>query len=409
MKKVAIILAIFAVFAFGAGNQNKTPNKSQKHYILKLALAWENTLPLLNQSALEFKNYAEIMSGGKLKIQIYTPSQHKSNGQIFDFVKDGKFDLGYTALYYYHEKDPKFTLFTAVPFGMTNDEGHAWYYYGGGKELSEKMLSKYGVKAFLMGSTQMQMGGWFKKEINSLDDLNGLKVRITGFGAEVMSKLGVTINTVPTNELYKAFKMGTIDAVKWINPIYDMGLNLHKVADYYYIGWQEPSANLHLLANKKTFENLPKDLQMILETSARLAGENFKNKSFFGNAKNLEKLKTDYPNIQIKHFSDEIINAFKNATQEILEENSAKDPLFKEILHSQQKFQKIAREWKMTNEIAFLNSQNIKPKNDENLALFSDKNETQNSLNLPNLDKNSTNDKNKTTSVITGDEANLTK
>ena len=181
---------------------------------------------------------------------------------------------------------------------------------------------------------------------------------------------------------------------------------MHKVADYYYVGWQEPSANLHLLANKKTFENLPKDLQMILETSARLAGENFKNKSFFGNAKNLEKLKTDYPNIQIKHFSDEIINAFKNATQEILEENSAKDPLFKEILHSQQKFQKIAREWKMTNEIAFLNSQNIKPKNDENLALFSDKNETQNSLNLPNLDKNST-DKNETKNQNL--EKNLTK
>lgn len=109
---------------------------------------------------------------------------------------------------------------------------------------------------------------------------------------------------------------------------------------------------------------------------------------------------------QIKHFSDEIINAFKNATQEILEENSAKDPLFKEILHSQQKFQKIAREWKMTNEIAFLNSQNIKPKNDENLALFNDKNETQNSPNLPNLDKNST-DKNETKNQNL--EKNLTK
>ena len=391
MKKITLILVIFAVFAFGAGNQNKTANKSQKHYILKLALAWENTLPLLNQNALEFKNYAEIMSGGRLKIQIYTPSQHKSNGQIFDFVKDGKFDLGYTALYYYQEKDPKMALFTAIPFGMTGDEQLAWYYYGGGKELGEKVFSKYGVKLFLMGSTGMQMGGWFKKEINSLDDLHGLKIRILGFGGEAMSRLGVTTNTVPTNELYKAFKMGTIDALEWINPAHDIMLNFHSVADYYYTGWQEPSANLHLLANKKTFENLPKDLQMILEISAKSAGENFKNKSFFQNAKMLEKLKKEHPNVQVKHFPDDVINAFKKTTEEILEENSAKDSLFKEILQSQQKFQKIAREWKMTNEVAFLNSQN--KKENENLGLFTDKNLSENSQNLANLDKNST-DKN---------------
>ena len=401
MKKIALILAIFAVFAFGAGsgaasatqNKTKSQNKTQKHYILKLALAWENTLPLLGQTALEFKNYAEIMSGGRLKIQIHTPSQHKSNLQILDFVKDGKYELGYTSLYYYQNKDTKMALYTAVPFGMTSDEQHAWFYYGGGKELGEKLFSKYGIKVFLMGSTGMQMGGWFKKEINSLDDLHGLKIRIPGFGAEVMNRLGVTINTLPMHELYKAFKMGTIDAVEWINPIYDTMLNFHTVANYYYTGWQEPTADTHLLVNKKAFESLPKDLQMILELAARVAGENFQNKSFYQNAKMLEKLKKEYPSVQIRHFPDDVVAALKNATEEILEEECAKDPLFKEILQSQMEFQKTAREWKMANEVAFLNSQS--KKQDENLTIIDDTNSSKNSPNLLNLDKNLT-DKNDT-------------
>ena len=385
MKKIFTLLIFLSAMVFGA-NGDKTAKKQT--YILKLAIEWENTLPLLNESALDFKYFAETMSGGRLKIQIHTPAQHKANFEIFDFVKDGKYDLGYTSLYYYQNKDAKMTLWTAVPFGMTNDEQRAWYYYGGGKNLSEKMFSKLGIKVFIMGSTGMQMGGWFKKEIKSLDDLHGLKIRIPGFGAEVMSRLGVTVNTLPTNELYKAFKMGTIDAVEWINPIYDTKLNFHKVADFYYTGWQEPTADMHLLVNKSIFDKLPKDLQVILETSSRMAGENFQNKSFYENAKILGKLKTEYPNIQIKHFPNDVINALKNATEQILEEESEKDPLFKEILQSQRDFQKIGREWKMSSETAFLNSQNKKDENKTQNSPLGEEKPLQKDTNLTTKYKN---------------------
>ena len=174
-----------------------------KVYRLRLASTWEATTPVLGAAAEDFKNYAESLSGGRLQIRIDTPSKHKASFGVFDFVKSGQYDLGYTSLYYYKGKDAKTMLWTAVPFGMTTDEQHAWYYYGGGRELNDKMFAQYGMKTFLMGSTGMQMGGWFKKEINSVADLQGLKFRIPGLGGEVMSTLGATINTVPTSYLWR--------------------------------------------------------------------------------------------------------------------------------------------------------------------------------------------------------------
>lgn len=353
MKKLFVTFAIFAsVFGFGA----------DKVYELKLASTFENTMPVLGQTAADFKKYAEELSGGRIKVRIDTPSKHKAPFGIFDFVKTGQYDLGYTALYYFKGKDPKTMLWTAVPFGMTTDEQRAWYYYGGGKELAQKMFDGYNMKIFLMGTTGMQMGGWFKREINSLADLQGLKFRIPSFGGEVMAKLGVTINTIAPGELYTALEMGTIDAVEWVSPIYDMQFGFHKVANYYYTGWQEPTADTHLLVNKKTFDKLPKDLQGVIEAASRLAGENSQNSGFYENSKIWNKMKSEYPNVQIRSFPDDVMEALRKATEELLVEESTKDPLFKEILESQRAFLKIGREWNMMSQVAYLNNQNKKEK-----------------------------------------------
>lgn len=177
-----------------------------KVYKLKLATSWESTMPVLGDVPKELKEKVEKMSNGRIEIRIDYPSKHKSPFAMLDFAKSGQYDIGYTASYYYKGKDPKTMFFTATPFMMNTDEQTAWYEFGGGKELEAKVFDPYNIKIFRAGNTGMQMGGWFKKEIKSVDDIKGLKIRIPGFGGEIYAKLGANINTIPTGELYMAFE-----------------------------------------------------------------------------------------------------------------------------------------------------------------------------------------------------------
>ena len=200
----------------------------------------------------------------------------------------------------------------------------------------------------------MQMGGWFKKEIKSLDDIKGLKIRIPGFGGEIYAKLGANINTIPTGELYMALEMGTIDSVEWVSPAYDMALGFHKVAKYYYTGWQEPNGETQFFFNKKSYEKLPDDLKAIFEAAAAEVARDANTKVFYSNVEYWDKMKSEYPDIQVKSFPPEVIAALKKATNELLDEESAKDPLFKEIVESQRAFLKKAREWTKISDYAYI-------------------------------------------------------
>jgi len=239
-----------------------------KVYKLKLASSWESTMPVLGDVPKELKDKVEKMSNGRLELRIDYPSKHKSPFAMLDFAKSGQYDITYTSSYYYKGKDAKTIFFTATPFMMNTDEQTAWYEFGGGKELEAKVYDPYNIKIFRAGNTGMQMGGWFKKEIKSLDDIKGLKIRIPGFGGEIYAKLGANINTIPTGELYMALEMGTIDSVEWVSPAYDMALGFHKVAKYYYTGWQEPNGETQFFFNKKSYEKLPDDLKAIFEAAA---------------------------------------------------------------------------------------------------------------------------------------------
>jgi trap-type mannitol/chloroaromatic compound transport system, periplasmic component len=346
MKKImVVVLAVF--FAVGL-------NADEKTYKLKLASSWEGTAPVLGEGVKEFKRVVEAMSGGRIEIRIDYPSKHKSAFGILDFVKSGQYDIGYTASYYYKGKDAKTMFFTAVPFGMTASELRAWYEFGGGKELETKVYDRYNIKVFHAGDTGTQMGGWFKKEIKSLADLQGLKIRIPGFGGEVMAKVGATINTIPTGELYMALEMGTIDAVEWVSPAFDMGLGFHKIANYYYTGWQEPSGQIQFFVNKKAYEKLPDDLKAIIEAAASESGVFLNTKSFFDNTEFWVKMKSEFPNIEVKSFPDDVMAALRKATDEILNEEAAKDELFKEILTSQRIFLTKAREWSKISEFSYI-------------------------------------------------------
>jgi len=346
MKKFLAVLTAFGL-ALSA-------NAADKTYKLKLASTWESTTPVLGDAAKEFKRAVETLSDGRLEVRIDYPSKHKAPFGILDFVKGGQYDIGYTASYYYKGKDANTMFFTAVPFGMTAGELRAWYEFGGGKQLEEKVYDKYNIKVFLAGDTGTQMGGWFKKEIKSVEDLKGLKIRIPGFGGEVMARVGATINTIPTGELYMALEMGTIDSVEWVSPAFDMGLGFHKIAKYYYTGWQEPSGQTQFFVNKKTYEKLPADLQAVIEAAANQVASMLNTRSFFDNAEYWAKMKAEYPDIEVRSFPQDVMDALRKASDEILDEEAAKDPLFKEILDSQRAFLAKAREWTKISEFSYI-------------------------------------------------------
>jgi TRAP-type mannitol/chloroaromatic compound transport system substrate-binding protein len=200
------------------------------------------------------------------------------------------------------------------------------------------------------------MGGWFQKEINSLDDLKGLKMRIPGFAGEVMAKLGVSPTNIPPGELYTALERRTIDALEWVGPSLDLRMGFHKIAPYYYTGWHEPATELQFLVNKRTWDKLPADLQEILRVSMRAAAYEMYIQSYHESAVNLDVISSEYPNVKIKTFPADVIAAMRKANDELLAEKATEDPLAKEILDSQASYMKKARAWTDISDKAYLNS-----------------------------------------------------
>ena len=240
-------------------------------YKWKLATTWGSTLSPFIDAPTNMAKLAKEMSNGRLDIRVDAANKHKAPLGILDMVKGGQYEMGHSASYYWKGKDINTLPFTTMPFGMTAPEQYAWFYYGGGLELMQKAYKRHKVLSFPGGNSGNQMGGWFRKEINSLDDLKGLKMRIPGFAGEVLAKLGVTVTNIAPGELYTSLERGTIDALEWVSPSMDVNMGFHKIAPYYYTGWHEPATELQFLVNERQFKRLPKDLQKILITAMRVA------------------------------------------------------------------------------------------------------------------------------------------
>jgi TRAP-type mannitol/chloroaromatic compound transport system substrate-binding protein len=198
------------------------------------------------------------------------------------------------------------------------------------------------------------MGGWFRKEINTLDDLQGLKMRIPGFAGEVLAKLGVVVTNIAPGELYTALERGTIDALEWVGPSLDLNMGFQKIAPYYYTGWHEPATELQFLVNKDAFDSLPPHLQKILTVAMEFAAYDMYARSYHDSAVNWASIEKDYPEVKIRTFAPEIIAAMKQANEELLEEAAAADPMFREILDSQTEYMRMARKWTEISDYAYL-------------------------------------------------------
>ncbi len=345
-KMVAVTL-LLTVSSFGMAADK---------YTLRLAQTWGPNSPILGETTTNMAKMAEEMSGGRLRIRIDSANKHKAPFGIFDLVRNGQYDMGHTASYYYKGTIPNAMYFTTVPFGMIAPEMYAWFYHDQGMELMQKVYEPFGLMSFPGGNTGNQMGGWFNKEINSVADLKGLKMRTPGFAGEVMAELGVAVTNLPPGELYTALERGTVDAVEWVGPALDFPMGFHQIAKYYYSGWQEPGAEVQFLINDKTWNKLPEDLQAILRIAMRTAAYDMYIQTTHESGVAWDRMKEDYPNVTHKTFPPEVINAMRDATNKLLAEAAEKDDLAKEIINSQRDYLKQVRQWTNISDKAYLNS-----------------------------------------------------
>ncbi|MCX7164904.1 MAG: TRAP transporter substrate-binding protein [Rhodocyclales bacterium] len=284
------------------------------------------------------------ITGGKFQVQVFASGEIAPGGQALDVVQNGTVELCHTCSYYYVGKDKTFGFGTAIPFGMNARQMNAWVYYGGGQKLLDEFYANYNVVSFLGGNTGTQMGGWFRKEIKTLADCKGVKMRIAGLGGAVQSALGMVPQQIPGSDIYPALEKGTIDAAEWVGPYDDEKLGFNKVAKYYYFpGWWEPGPSIHFFVNKDQWAKLPKDYQSAFNAAAYEANVTMMAEYDHKNPAALRRLVGT--GTQLKKFSNEIIEAAYKAAVQLYSDESAKNPAFKKIYTDYLKYQKELNQW----------------------------------------------------------------
>jgi TRAP-type mannitol/chloroaromatic compound transport system substrate-binding protein len=319
----------------------------------QMATSWPQSLDILFGGAQQFAERVSLLSGGKFKIDPRAAGELAPGTQVLDVVSQGAVPIGHTASYYYLGKSPATAFGTALPFGLTAQQQNAWLYAGGGLDLNRQMFAeKFNVIPFPAGNTGMQMGGWFRKEINTLADLQGLKMRIAGLGGQVMGKLGVNVQVLPANEIFPALQTGAIDAAEWVGPYDDEKLGLNKVAEFYYgPGWWEPGSTLELEINLDEWNKLPELYQQIVEMAARETNLIMLSRYEAANDIALKGLVDG--GTQLRSYSGEIMDAAYDAAMALYDEYSAADADFKTIYDNWSTFRTSIYDWHKANEFAF--------------------------------------------------------
>jgi len=325
----------------------------------KMVTSWPPKFPVFQTGMEEFAQRVKQMSGGRLSIQVYAGGELVPPLGVFDAVSQGTVEMGHSAAYYWAGKAPELQFFTTAPFGFTAQQINSWFYHGGGIELMHEMYRPFNILTFPGTNTGVQMGGWFNKEINSMADYQGLKMRIPGLGGKVVAKAGGNVVLMPAGELYTALERGTIDALEWVGPYHDLKLGFYRAAKYYYYpGWHEPGTVLEVMINTQAWEKLPKDLQAIVTAAA--AESNVRGLAEF-DAKNgaaLDELTTKYK-VELKKFPDEVMKGLHKLAKEALEEEAAKSPKVKKVHDAFRKFAAQVEPWTKMSEAAFTDAKSL--------------------------------------------------
>lgn len=327
-------LICFALLGFAAGMVPPDTAAADK-VTLKVQTAFGTKVPILGDTMTVLADTVKAISGGSVKLKIFEPRQLVPTLEIFDAVSSGTLDAGWAYPGYWVGKNSAFNLFAAVPFGPTADEFLAWFYEGGGLEIWRELYGKHNVVPILGGFNSPEAGGWFNKEIKSLADLKGLKVRWAGLGANVLQKFGVSTSLIPVGEIVTSLQKNIIDGAELGNPFLDRLFGMNKGAKYYYFpGWHQTFGTMELLVNKAKWESLTDDQRKMIEAAARASMVHSLAKGASLQADAMAYFKEQ--GVRFRRYPDEVLKAIKDQTPKTMAEESAKNPDFKKVWDSMQ-------------------------------------------------------------------------
>lgn len=358
-------LAISMVAATGCSKEDTATTKSEKAeiekvYKWKMVTTWPKNFPGLGTGANNVAALITKMSGGRIQVKVYGAKELVPAFEVFDAVSRGTAEMGHGSAYYWKGKNAAIQFFSTVPFGLTAQEMNGWLYHGGGLKLWQEVYAQYNLVPAAAGNTGVQMGGWFNKEINSIEDLKGLKMRIPGLGGEVLKRAGGTPVSLPGGELYTALQTGTLDATEWVGPYNDLAFGFYKVAKYYYYpGWHEPGTTLEAIINKEAFDALPEDLQEIVLTACKTVNQDMLAEYTARNNSALNTLVNEH-NVQLRAFPDDVLKKLRTLSDEVVAELAEKDETAKRIYASFKTYREQVNAWHEISEKAFLRARSLK-------------------------------------------------
>jgi len=345
-----------------SGNENCSETTGGDTFNWKMVTTWPPNFPALGTHAQHLADHIETASGGRISIRMFAGGELVPPFEVFGAVSQGTAEIGHGAAYYWKGKSEAAQFFTALPFGLSADELNGWFYYGGGLELYRELYEPFNLVPFPAGNSGVQMGGWFNKEINSVADLKGLKMRIPGLGGEVLRRAGGTPVATPGAEIFTALQTGAIDATEWVSPYNDMAIGLHQAARYYYYpGWHEPGPALECIVNKTAYESLPQDLQKIVELACATVNDKMRAEFTARNGQSLEQLlelEAD-GKIEIRAFPDDVLRELKRLSDEVIAEIVERDAASAKIFASFDAYSKRTAKWTAISEHAMLNVRDL--------------------------------------------------
>lgn len=321
----------------------------------KMVTTWPKNFPGLGTGANNVARLITEMSGGRITVTVYGDNELVPSFEVFDAVAGGTAEMGHGAAYYWKGKSEAAQFFAAVPFGMNAQEMNAWLYHGGGMELWREIYAPFGVLPVAAGNSGVQMGGWFNREINSLDDLNGLKMRIPGLGGEVLKRAGGTPVSMPGSDIFTSLQSGAIDATEWVGPYNDLAFGLHKAAKYYYYpGWHEPGTTLECLVNKAALDALPPDLQSIVINACHVVNGDMLSEYTARNNAALQSLVSEH-HVDVREFPASVLTRLRELSEEVVGEIAARDAISAKVYESYRAFQRQVMSWHDISERAYMN------------------------------------------------------
>ena len=320
----------------------------------RLVTTWPKNFPGLGTGANLLGDLITKGSNGRLTVKVFGAKEVVPAFEAMDAVGNGTVEMGHGAPYYWKGKVAAAQFLASVPFGMTAQEVNAWYQWGNGQKLGDRIYKEMGAKFFPSGNTGVQAGGWFNKEMNSLSDYQGLKMRIPGLGGEVVKAAGGNVINLPGGEIPPALQSGALDATEWVGPYNDLAFGLYKSAKYYYFpGWHEPATVLDNFINIQAWEKLPGDLKAVVEAANTAVNQMVLSEFVARNNGALDTLVNKH-NVQLKNFPDEVLQGLGKLANQVMNDLASKDPLSREVMDDYLAFRKTASAWSTRAEGAYL-------------------------------------------------------